>query len=392
MSPKDRELFQLSGNGPETLRSADVLAGEIDQCFRHLPISLAAHAANSLILVAVLWGAVDGLRLLVWLGAILLVASGRLLLWRRYRNPERNTRISGETWRRLLVVGACAAGVVWGAAGVVLFHPSSFPHQVFLAFVLGGMVAGGIPLLSSIKSAYRCFAIPAVLPISLQFMAQGDRIHLIMGVMVLIFGAAMLVAATQVNRAYRDTVELRLQLVSSVKAGDALKQMVHVDELTGIANRRLFEQALEAEWRRAEREGATLAIVTADIDHFKAFNDYYGHPAGDRCLIRVAKSMAGSVLRAGDVAARVGGEEFAFLLPGTPIEAAAVVAERIRKNVSDLHLPHAASPVAGKVTVSLGVAAVQPNPGLSSQDLLHASDVALYSAKRRGRNRVICYS
>ncbi len=369
-----------------------MLAGEIDQCFRHLPISLVAHTANSLILVAVLWGAVGERRLLAWLGAVLLVAAARYMLWRSYGDPRRAGRISGETWRRLAVAGACAAGVAWGSAGIILFHPESFPHQVFLAFVLGGMVAGGIPLLSSIKSAYRCFAIPVLLPITLQFMAHGDRIHLIMGLMILIFGAAMLASSVHVHRVYRDAVELRLQLVTSVKAGDALKQMVHVDELTGIANRRLFEQALAAEWRRAEREGGVLAVVTADIDHFKAFNDYYGHPAGDRCLIRVAKSMASSVLRAGDVAARIGGEEFAFLLPGTSIEAAAMVAERIRKNVNDLRLPHAASPVAGKVTVSLGVAALRPNPGISSLDLLHASDVALYSAKRRGRNRVICHA
>ncbi len=374
-----------------SLRSADLLAGEIDQCFRQLPISLVVHLVNGLILVSVLWGAVDEPRLFAWLAVVLVVVAVRYVFWRVYNDPGRRARVSDAVWKRVVVWGACAGGCALGSAGILLFQSDSFPHQVFLAFMLGGMLAGAVSTLSSIKAAYRFYAIPIAVPLALQFILQGDRVHLIMGLMILVFGTAMLTSSALVHRIYRNAVELRLQLDSSVQAGDALRQMVHVDELTRIANRRLFESALATEWRRAGREGTVLAVVMADIDHFKTYNDLYGHPAGDRCLIRVAGAMAGTVRRPGDIAARIGGEEFAFLLPGTTLEAAAMVAERIRVNVVDLRAPHAASPVADSVTVSLGVAAVSPSAETSSLDLVRAADIALYAAKRRGRNRVSCH-
>ena len=367
-------------------RAHAVAAAQVEQAFHQLPVSLLAGLVNGLLLTYILWDVMGHSILNVWLTALLAVTAVRyamLLAYRRASSPEKTE----QRWRRYAVVGACAAGIVWGAAGFFLFHPSSFPYQMLLAFVLGGMVAGGIPLLSFLGAAYPCFMIPMVLPISYRMFAVGDEVHSIMGMMILVFGAAMLAAAMQMRRFFRAMVDFELQLSHSREAGQALERMLRVDALTGIANRRLFDEMLAREWRRAKREGSVLSLIIADIDHFKAYNDRYGHPAGDECLRAVARAMSAVLNRPGDIAARIGGEEFAFLLPDTPPEGAARVGELIRKRVMELGLSHAAA-VSGRISVSLGLASSELPDIATPSDLLRSSDKALYQAKRQGRNRL----
>jgi diguanylate cyclase (GGDEF)-like protein len=380
--------MEMNVQNPPGSGDQSIIGAQVEQCYRQLPISLVVNLVNGLFLAGVLWEAANTPVLLIW-GLFLIAVTGlRFLTLRAFRDAPRDARFSYDAWRRSFVIGACAAGVVWGAAGVLLFHPDSFPHQVFLAFVLGGMVAGAVPLLSSVDRAYPCFAIPAVLPISIQMMAAGDRIHLIMGLLIAIFGVAMLASSAQVRRLFRDSANLRHELCTSIEAGQALERMVRLDTLTEIANRRLFEEELEKEWRRAERDNDTLSVITADIDHFKEYNDCYGHLTGDRCLVKVAQAMQSALSRPGDVVARIGGEEFAFLLPGTTLIGARAVAELIRERILELNMPHEASPTATQVTLSFGIASSDPASASTSADLLNASDLALYDAKRRGRNQI----
>jgi diguanylate cyclase (GGDEF)-like protein len=202
----------------------------------------------------------------------------------------------------------------------------------------------------------------------------------------------MLASAAQVRRLFQESMSLRHRLFSSVQAGRELEQMMRQDVLTEISNRRLFEEELEKEWRRARREKGCFSVITADIDHFKEYNDRYGHPAGDRCLIKVAQTMQGGLQRPGDVVARIGGEEFAFLLPQTTLSGARSVAELIRRRILELNLPHEGSPTAAHITLSFGVASSDHVSVSSPTDLLRASDVALYEAKRSGRNRIAVFS
>ncbi|MCL4817722.1 MAG: diguanylate cyclase [Vicinamibacteria bacterium] len=159
------------------------------------------------------------------------------------------------------------------------------------------------------------------------------------------------------------------------------------DALTGIANRRCFDEVLHAEWNRARRSDEPVALLLLDLDHFKALNDRRGHPEGDAALQAVARWLERAVQRSGDLVARYGGEEFAVVLPGLDEADAARVAERLRQGVADLALAHPGSPF-GRVTVSVGAAADVPLPGLDPQTLLRAADRALYRAKAAGRNRV----
>ena len=170
---------------------------------------------------------------------------------------------------------------------------------------------------------------------------------------------------------------------------EKLLQLSQQDPLTGIANRRHFNEFLRHEWQRALRESSNLAVVLLDIDHFKAYNDYYGHQAGDLCLRRVASVLGAELNRPGDMLARYGGEEFVIVLPNTPIEGAAHIAETLRKAVERVAIAHERSPVDSRVTVSMGVAGAPVTQKASAEMLLRAADRALYQAKRNGRNRVM---
>jgi len=166
---------------------------------------------------------------------------------------------------------------------------------------------------------------------------------------------------------------------------DRLQQEVLRDPLTGIANRRAFDQALELAWRQLMRSQRPLSLLFMDIDHFKAFNDHYGHGEGDRCLARIAGALHGCTHRPGDLVARYGGEEFVAILPDTDAQGALGVAQACHAATAVQAIPHGHSGVSGWVTLSIGVATMVPRQGSTPQELLQAADAMLYAAKAAGR-------
>jgi len=175
------------------------------------------------------------------------------------------------------------------------------------------------------------------------------------------------------------------------RANEELKRLSVMDELTGIANRRMFNLRLNQEWARAAREVLPLSLILVDVDFFKNYNDHYGHLQGDHCLRLVAQTLQSVVRRPGDCVARYGGEEFVILLSHTSVQGALAVAEAVRQRVEEAKLEHARSPVCPFVTISLGVATTIPARTSSTDLLVAAADQAVYEAKRNGRNRVIVY-
>ncbi|MDR3411108.1 MAG: diguanylate cyclase [Formivibrio sp.] len=170
---------------------------------------------------------------------------------------------------------------------------------------------------------------------------------------------------------------------------DLLEKLALIDGLTGIPNRRHFDERFEVEWKRAVRDGQPLSLVMGDVDHFKLFNDRYGHGAGDACLRAVARALLISLTRPGDMLARYGGEEFVVLLPDTDLGGAWQVAERMRRQVKELNLPHDHSD-AHVVTISLGLTSLMPGQGdqMTPSMLLDKADAGLYQAKSNGRDQV----
>jgi diguanylate cyclase (GGDEF)-like protein/PAS domain S-box-containing protein len=177
-----------------------------------------------------------------------------------------------------------------------------------------------------------------------------------------------------------------------LEANRILHQLSMIDGLTEIANRRSFEEALDREWKRAERTGGSLSLIMFDIDFFKLYNDTYGHQGGDLCLKRVALLAKQSLFRKPDLVARYGGEEFAVILPDTKAEDATLIAERIRAAIESDAIQHSGSKASSVVTVSVGVTTMMPDPHIDKNELIIGADKALYQAKQNGRNQVRSFS
>ena len=173
---------------------------------------------------------------------------------------------------------------------------------------------------------------------------------------------------------------------------DTLEALSTLDGLTGIPNRRRFDEVLNVEWLRGQREGVFLSLIMLDIDHFKLYNDNYGHIEGDDCLKKVAACLARAMGRPADFLARYGGEEFAVVLPMTDREGCATVAAALLEQIGELRLPHAYSPVSSQVTISLGGATMRPDRLASPKTLVERADRALYASKMAGRNRYTAWS
>lgn len=189
----------------------------------------------------------------------------------------------------------------------------------------------------------------------------------------------------QLDQAFRSLTESQQQLVA---LNIELQRISNIDGLTGLSNRRLLDEYLLTEWRRATREQTSIAIVMIDVDEFKKYNDTQGHLAGDEVLRKVAGILTQSIDRPSDLAARFGGEEFILVLPNTNSEGAQFVAEKIRTSLEGLKINHQSATSSSYVTISAGVASVIPDKNDTSSSLIALADEALYVAKSEGRNKV----
>ncbi|MEO5363935.1 MAG: diguanylate cyclase [Magnetococcus sp. DMHC-8] len=201
-------------------------------------------------------------------------------------------------------------------------------------------------------------------------------------------------SVTHLQRLHHEALLLNEQLAAKtdqlLQLNAILQNMAMMDGLTGIPNRRHFDDYLQREWGRSLRGHSPLSLILMDIDFFKPFNDHYGHAAGDECLRQVAHALAHTMTRPIDLVARYGGEEFVCVLPGTDLEGLTVVGNRLRENVCALALTHHHSRVAKQVTISLGGVTMIPSREISPTALVQAADQRLYQAKEQGRNRLVC--
>jgi diguanylate cyclase (GGDEF)-like protein len=248
------------------------------------------------------------------------------------------------------------------------------PDLILLDAVMPGM--DGYAVLQALRAAPETSDTPVIFVTALSSPEDETR--------ALDAGAADFISKP-VNAA---VVRARVRTQLTVKRqADTLRALTLTDSLTGVHNRRAFSERIDNEWRRCGRAGLPVSLILADIDHFKLYNDHYGHQAGDACLEQAAHAMCRAANRAQDLVARYGGEEFAILLPETDAAGAACVARRVLDELAALGIAHAASPTSSLLTASMGIATLVPDRVQTSASLIRAADALLYQAKAEGRNR-----
>lgn len=354
----------------------------LEQQARHLHernyTSLMFNLITGTVLCFILRDHVDHFNIAVWFSLMIMANIIRFSISAYYNNKDMSDI---EFLRSLMFYagGMFTTQLVWGASTFFIFPADSPMHQMFLAFILAGVLARATPILSVNKHLYRAFIFIVLSPLILHFaIFPTSEVHLVMVFMLLVYGVTLYKSATFLGSSFERLFDLSSQL-----KGQATR-----DGLTGISNRFRFDEFLSHEWRSAVRNKQSISLLMLDIDAFKAYNDTYGHLAGDTCIRTVAKVVEKSVLRSTDFVARYGGEEFAVILPGSDIKGAEAVAERIRHHVEVLHIPNENSSVGEYVTVSVGAASLVPNEDDKLEDFIEVADQNLYKCKQAGRNRI----
>ena len=324
---------------------------------------------------------------LATLGVSIVVLAARLLHGEYYSRASGSNvmrRRSPEYWAKQYCVSMIATAAMWVALNAAAFPLKEPGIPFFILAVQSGWLGAAAPRNAALPAgALGLTAVVLVPQILLSLMMHNPFIQIMAP-----FGLLQLAATINMIRATGTQITATILSEQELEAANArLTELSATDGLTGIANRRSFDATFQIEWARAARDGSDLGLLMIDVDCFKAYNDHYGHPAGDDCLRMVADLTAATLRRPPDTAARFGGEEFIALLPGTDGAAAMDVADRVRLAIVEAGMAHAGS-VFGRVTISIGSASLAPHPGQDRQGLIDLADRALYEAKQSGRNTV----
>lgn len=353
-----------------------------------------------------IWYQVESSLVIRWAGGMVLLG----LIYSLYmvRSASRKAFID-EPARLLamLILGAGSTGIAW-ALSVVWVEPM-LPDMAFyfLLLLVTVMVVTATAVISVVRVVYQVWLLSTLIPIAclLAWHFDDRSYNLLMSLSLFGLCILLLFVGSWLSQSFLDMTKsslerqsmseefatlsenLRVRNFQLEQLRDQLADIATIDELTGLRNRRGGNQMLEDELSRAKRAGAPLAVIAIDVDCFKQYNDTYGHPSGDRVLQQVAEVLVSVTGRAGDVAVRMGGEEFLLLSPGTTEVEAMEIAGLVKQRLEAAAIAHASSSVASHVTVSLGVVSCVPEIRTTIEDMIHAADKALYESKGNGRNQ-----
>lgn len=362
--------------------------------FHHLvnnsTIPLIGSAIGSLLVTISLMDSPFRHLVLIWIATVYATLAIRFLLVRRCRvQLETKGYDHDKAIRYSLTLSL--SGLAWGVGGLFVLKASPIAMIVIIT-ATQAMVMGGALTLSAFLPAFFAFAIPAIFPLIIALATMGGSTNITLASYSTIFLALIINAAINLNNSLRVTWQLTFDkedLVQALTESHNLQSVLaKTDGLTGIANRRRFDEVLEMEVTRLKRSEGRLSLLILDVDHFKSFNDTYGHIAGDECLKMIANVLQKNINRVSDLAARYGGEEFAGILPETDHDGAILLAEQIRSDIESMNILHSNSSTANHVTVSLGVVTLNGSEIKSSANAIELADRQLYLAKSDGRNRV----
>lgn len=370
--------------------SPSLMQGQIAYLYKNKTIAIWSNILLAAVLLLFFWFHFpkQHIALLIWFGLVATLSLVRYLVGKNFQPERQYTQPELTSWANKHVFFTTLLSTIWGLVGIVFF-PNDMAHIALLVLVLFSVLLSSIPTLAASRIAYYFQILVTLLPTIILLFMSKDIGHDLLALAMIVMAATLLLVSGYI---YQLLFELQ-------DAQIALQSLADTDQLTKIANRRHFDRKFKVEWRRAMREQTPISLLLIDVDHFKKYNDTYGHQAGDRCLQQIAKALDSITHRPADLASRYGGEEFAVLLPNTPQENAEMLAERVRKKVESLKIKHEKSEF-DIVTISVGVSCCEPAwdfTGKTPEEdqkvtfpamLLTAADNALYVSKEQGRNQV----
>ncbi len=337
--------------------------------------------ANAILITVLLWKIQDQYILVAWLSIILSLGLTRLILFLRYRRqPADNKNIL--FWEKPYFITLVLSSIAWGIGAMFIMPSDSLMYQIVVFTFLIGMAGGAISIYSTHCAMTLFTVFIMLLPVTLWFLLQDNLVFTGLA----IGSSFFLVSAVRATRSISSTLHQNLLMKHEMnKSREAAEQLARIDDLTGLDNRRAFYEQGKRIVSHAKRSNEPLSLIMMDIDHFKKINDKFGHAMGDLALRRTGEILQ-QRLRESDIAARVGGEEFAVLLPGTTVEQGRELAEELRQILAGIAVEMGDNHL--QFTASFGVAA--DNTDIDT--LARHADEALYNAKAAGRNRVACYN
>lgn len=371
-----------------------IYAEQVRILYSQLPTAVVGGCVIGGLLTWILLDIANPLTLTLWAAALFTVLAYRAP-WYFAFNKVQPDETAIRTWGRRYLWMTSLNALVWAAAPWLFIDPAQTEFALIIVLWIFGMSAASISAYAAHMQAMMAFILPVTLPTIVGLLVKPIPYGVQLALALSAYVVVVLRAAHPISRAMVDSIRLNLQMKSEIEerkiAHKKLSVMAKQDALTGLANRRHFDETLSKEIQRAEREHYPLSLILIDLDYFKSYNDNYGHLAGDNCLKLVSQTIKQLLKRPADLAARYGGEELALVLPHTNNQQAAELGESLRKAILTLSIPHTGSKISGIscVTISAGIATLDVNHPATSEALILLADERLYQAKADGRNRVV---
>ncbi len=343
---------------------------------RQTPTAVVGHVIAAALVVYGILPVVPFAEGLRWWLLVATISAVRFILSRRFITiwPIDDSLL--PRWTRTLATLTFLQTAMWGLAAFIIW-PEPVEYRAFLTAILLGVVAAGGVMLSIHRNSFYLYCLPVAIPVSFQLVVDGGRLERVLAALIVVYCVLLFIAVHRLATAYMSGLVIRLRM----------QALSRIDALTNLANRRGFDEYLSEMWQNSMRSKQPLGLMIADVDSFKNYNDHYGHPRGDQALIQTATLLARVASRGTDMCARVGGEEFAIILPSTEIEGTRKIAEEALKAFHEAAIPHAGSPK-GILTVSMGFASTTPVPEDSISAFITRVDQALYKAKDLGKDQI----
>ena len=390
------------------ISSAELLSAKLELQLHHARFALVgAQAVGVAAIVALAWYQLSQVELLLWAVGMFILQLVNSMRMSRALEQESYSSHRYSLYAELLI-NALLTGMAWCAS--VYWMNTALSDEVFYLVLVVVTIISVVTVAVTcvVREIYLMLLFSTLIPIAawLGWHFDARPFNLVMAAVLTALALLMGLVSGWMSRSFGDVVEsgmereamtrdfaelsesLRLRNLQLQEARMQLADIATIDELTGLRNRRGANQVFDTEISRAKRSGISLAVIMIDVDHFKLYNDTYGHPAGDLVLQQVAEVLLAVTSRAGELAVRMGGEEFLLVLPGSTQGDAMSTAEAVKERILDLASPHEASLTEKCVTVSQGVVACVPRLHTEISDLVSAADQALYASKESGRNRI----